>query len=241
MAHQLDGAFLRIGRAQEHLDNLKTRTSAFVESERHAFGVQFHAEDPEDLSKLKLVVPETPPPDIWGVLTGEIVYNLRVALDYLVYALAEKDSGQPKSGTQFPIEDTPDGFAGRQKTFLNGVNAVHVVAIERLQPYKGCQWTGVLKRLSNVDKHRHLVRLKGQLAVQLAISIGSTGLLDALPNPLGAVAVHSAYSPLSGETVYVQHHALIRIGFDDGTPVMETLETLKLHVAQTLEAFKPEF
>lgn len=240
MGHPLDAAFLRIRRAEEHLADLKARTDVFVEAERKEFAVQLDPKNPEDFSKMRVFVPDTPPPDMLGVLTGEIVHNLRVALDYLIYALAERDSRKVQSGTQFPIEDTPNGFAGRQKTFLKGVNATHVAQIERLQPYNGCQWAQQIRALSNVDKHRHLVRLKGRVGAQLRFTVGSTEGLDILPNPLDA-AVQSAYDPTTGDTVHVQHYTDIRIGFDDGTPVIETLQELQLHVAQTLEAFKPEF
>ena len=39
----------------------------------------------------------------------------------------------------------------------------------------------------------------------------------------------------------VQANIDIQITFDDESPVVETLETLHSQVAQTLEAFKPEF
>jgi len=75
----------------------------------------------------------------FGTLVGEITYNLRCALDYLIYALAVLDSGSDEKGTQFPILDAAKDFAGRGKTMLKGLNAAHVAAIERLQPYQGCR------------------------------------------------------------------------------------------------------
>ena len=44
---------------------------------------------------------------------GETIYNLRSALDYLVYVLARAGKPSNVRDTQFPIEDTMDNFAGR--------------------------------------------------------------------------------------------------------------------------------
>jgi hypothetical protein len=45
-----------------------------------------------------------PIPEEISIVVGEICYNLRAALDYLVYELARLDSGCIQNGTQFPIE-----------------------------------------------------------------------------------------------------------------------------------------
>jgi hypothetical protein len=95
---------------------------------------------------------------IFSVVIGEIVYNLRSALDYLVFELAGLDSGCIIEGTQFPIERSQKSFKWRVRGgWLDVLNAAHVAAIEALQPYRGCQWAAVLQNLSNPDKHVHLV------------------------------------------------------------------------------------
>jgi hypothetical protein len=43
---------------------------------------------------------------------------------------------------------------------LKGINPLHMAAIERLQPYKGCGWTKMLRDLSNPDKHRQFVNMQ---------------------------------------------------------------------------------
>src|SRR5207253_9743560 len=44
------------------------------------------------------------------ILIGEVCYNLRSALDYLIHELTNIDTGPPKHKTQFPIEDGKNGF-----------------------------------------------------------------------------------------------------------------------------------
>jgi hypothetical protein len=83
-----------------------------------------------------------------GIRIGEVCYNLRSALDYLIFELAKLDSCAEQSGTQFPIIDAKEDFEGRGKriflkegiNLLKGINLAHVAAIEQLQPCNGCQW-----------------------------------------------------------------------------------------------------
>lgn len=78
-----------------------------------------------------------------SIRVGETVYNLRSAMDYLIYSLARHDSGRIQKGTQFPIESGKQGFLRRRNTFLRGVADEHVAKIERYQPYRGCPWTPI--------------------------------------------------------------------------------------------------
>ena len=41
------------------------------------------------------------------IRVGEVCYNFRSALDYLIFELAKLDSGVEQGGTQFPIMDSP--------------------------------------------------------------------------------------------------------------------------------------
>jgi hypothetical protein len=168
-----------------------------------------------------------------GVLIGEICYNLRSALDYLVFELAKHDSGIAQDGTQFPIEDKRKNFKSRKKTWLKGINLGHIAAIERLQPYNGCDWTKALRELSNRDKHREFAQIDGDFAAD-AYSIGNPKF-DRLTS-----AVRRTVHPIYGE-MDVKVDFTSRIFFADGTPIVETLEKVKLQVADTLAAFQAEF
>src|SRR5204863_4438007 len=102
----------------------------------------------------------------------EMIYNLRAALDYVVFEPARFDSGQTQNGTQFPIEDKPEGFKGRQKTYLKGLTDPHVALVEEYQPCQGCNWTATLRDLSNPDKHRELHLLLSQLHDEIEVATG---------------------------------------------------------------------
>jgi len=180
------------------------------------------------------------PPLIYGVLVGEVCYNLRAALDYLVYELAINDSGQLQEGTQFPIEDSPDDFAVRhnlragRRCYLRGLNSTHIAAIERLQPYAGTYWPETLRNISNPDKHKTLTVQFGHRSLIVLVDQGPSGL-GHLFGPVYRACV------AGGREVDVQLGCDVFVLFRDGAPVVNTLQEIKTQVRNTLEAFKPEF
>jgi hypothetical protein len=147
--HALDGCRERVRRAEEHLNELEREIAVTIEKQAYSLPFDLDIKPPHPAINVG-DPPETFAGVRLGTLVGEIIYNCRCALDYLIYALAVIDSGKPQEKTQFPIMDTAKDFAGRGKTLLVGVSAAHVAAIERLQPYNGCKWTGLLRALSNI-------------------------------------------------------------------------------------------
>lgn len=225
----LDGCYARVARAREHLAELKRRAAAICEPKRDSVVIERKPgrvrlpggrEVDAVLGSVKFPV-GTPVPLIISILIGEIIYNLRAALDYLIHELAHFDAKEVIDKTQFPIEDSESGFKSRRNNFLEGVSDEHVAAIKRLQPCDGCQWTRVLRELSNSDKHRHHTVVASPVSVS--------------PAPGSTEAI------LAGQTVDVKGDVSVRIVFRDGTPVVETLEQLQSEVAQVLDAFKPDF
>jgi hypothetical protein len=170
-------------------------------------------------------------PLLLSVVLGEIVYNLRSGLDYLVYSLAAADAGTPRNGTQFPIEDSPAGFSGRRCSFLMGLSDKHVAMIEDLQPYKGVEWTRRLRDLSNPDKHRRLTIMKGKEDVGMMAQIR-----DDPNNPL--YSTKAEYNP---DALYVRRRIQLQISLEDGAAVIDTARSLKEQAAKTLKTFESEF
>lgn len=230
--HPLNGAFERVARAGEHLGDLRPRIETFVQQQADAFRPYFDTSSPPNFCL------ELPSTAVMGtmripILIGETCYNLRTALDYLVFALAKHDSGRAQERTQFPIEDLKERFDGNAPRFLRGVNTAHVARIEDLQPYKGCNWTKALRDISNPDKHCTLVAMRS--------SHSGVAYTPADPEYAGlALPIRQTPHPAAG-IVDVKLDLTCSVEFDDGTPVMQTLEIIKLGVAETLEAFKPEF
>jgi hypothetical protein len=120
------------------------------------------------------VVDEPPAlPGHWSVTTGEVIYNLRSALDHAAFELSVIGRGrdltrQEAGASQFPLYTISNDFEKGAPKRLPGVGSDLVALIERVQPYpsrgrehsptlfdEAPYWLGVLNRLSNVEKHRH--------------------------------------------------------------------------------------
>jgi hypothetical protein len=233
LTHPLDGCRERVKRANEHFGELEREITVLFEKQANAVPFNLDTKPPHSPVNVRLPA-ETFAGLRLGTLIGEICYNLRCALDYLVYALAELDAGSPQKGTQFPIIDMANDFAGRGKAMLSGVNFAHVAKIEGLQPYNGCKWTGRLRDLSNMDKHRHIVPSGGNTQVTV-----HSGLEKDLTRICGFK--RKAPHPITGEDVDVKVHILGEITFADRSLVIDTLYELKTQVANTLQHFGSEF
>lgn len=230
---------LRHARAGEHLADIGCMVET-IRAEHKIVIRQGDTDPPEEA--------EIPPHigDRLSVRIGEHIYNLRAALDYLVYEL----SGH-KSQTQFPIEKDSDGFNSRKtghnaltgKTatrHMHGVSTTHCDLIETVQPYwlkahnsdERANWTGLLQSLSNEDKHRRLVALNGltgqpvsrSTVVHAPTAVVHTnrpsGSRIVPPPTLGYVEVHVDFS--------------VEVALKEGFPAYQTLQELQAQVGDFL-------
>ena len=214
----LEDAYLRAHRARLRLNGFRRRVRRFERAEFDAAEIKLF---PEPNVPFQFGRPDNPIPRNYPIAIGEIIYNLRAALDYLVFDLAAFDSGIEQNGTQFPIEDTEQGFRRHMKTYLRGINSGHIASIERLQPYNGCEWTKRFRSLSNPDKHRRLTH-----------ATHNTGL---------TAEINPADSPFPKGGTNIKLEISIFISFQDGTPIIQTLNEFVKQVTNTLGTFKPDF
>jgi len=209
----LEDAFLRCERASLLIDELAKLLEDYELQEKgHVFAELDHE---TKIAKLGFSQPATPPPKIASAIIGEIIYNLRATLDYLVFILALMDSKQPQQQTQFPIVANRKDFSGQVKRHLKGVSPEHITEIEKLQPFVGCTWTGDLRDLSNPDKHRHLATLAGMGSYVFRIKRTKEGF-------------ETEFEPS------------VVVAFDDQRPVIETLRHLHDEVLGVLNRFSTE-
>src|SRR3990170_302115 len=179
MMHPLEGPRIKVLRAKEQIGLLQSESQRFFNREvGGAFIGEFNRKT--RMYPLRLRKGVEVPLD-WGVLIGEIIHNLRSALDGLVYQLAKPREAQPK-GTEFPIflvgrprgcrrgrgkkgkgcSAGGDHFHCRGRDRISLLRREHRADIERLQPYK--RWNGqgqdplwLLHEINNADKHRLIV------------------------------------------------------------------------------------
>jgi len=225
--HPLDCAYEQINGAREHLDALRPEISAFTEEIANSISLKYKKGFIK-INRHHLVVPigtaefpiNRPAPLKTKRLIGEIIQCLRKSLEYLVYELACYDSKSIVEKTQFVIVDCEKKF--RENLWhLKGLTGEHRAMFERLQPYNGCNWTKLLRELSNPDKHKTLIAVKHPVVISL--------------DPSNTEAI------ISGNNVSVDNYASIKITFSNGTPVIEGIEQLVLDVTNTLGLFYFEF
>ena len=125
-----------------------------------------------DIWLYRLQILEQPDPMI-AVIIGEILYDLRSALDHIAVAMAPNNR---KRSAGFPVEVT-DPFAKdasgafiyeeeRRRSFMSKIEGIPADAIALImhgQPYNRegseLETLTLLNRLENADKHRELVTL----------------------------------------------------------------------------------
>lgn len=249
MPHPLDGAYLRIERAQHHIAELNALESAFRVDHEKDIVIEFHPVTQIAGVVLKEEAKVVPP--IFSVIAGEATYNLRAALDYLVFELVKLDWGaRTQNRAKFLIEDSSSSLWGKVKGRngpLRGLSDKHVAMVEGLQPYKGHAWAKKLRDISNPDKHRELSVTRGAMAGMAVFHFDMPP--DWTPPPMpGGISlpyyksgrVVHARDP-RGRDVSMYHDITLFITFSDGLWVVNTLQVLQQQVAATLDAFRLEF
>ena len=214
----LHNAYERVARAKQHLMTLKRRIASFWRL-NPKLAVSFGS-----ATTGTKTLTDTPIPPLIEILVGEIVYNLRAALDYLIYELAILDSGQVQKRTQFPIVDKSSDWANNCRQYkVDKLTKRHKSEILALQPFSGCKWTQTLREISNPDKHRHLTIAAAGFHLGVSLTRGQT------------------IKPPPNNAKKSQRSLALRILFDDGSAIIEELQGLQRHVADVLDSFNPDF
>jgi hypothetical protein len=132
----LDGVRIKIARAQLHLRALREGLDEFARSKPYSIVVET---DPKTGDQLFKVTDEPAvPPDFPEI--GDILYNLRSALDHLAYQLVIGGAAKiaPTKRTSFPIYDDAALFADPQaQAKMRGMDDAVRMRIEWYQPCFG--------------------------------------------------------------------------------------------------------
>ena len=154
------GISAKIGRARDQIEALDADMDGFCKNIKQLI---VHESD-EDADKQAWVYRGATPdvPIEWSLRIGEILYNLRSALDHLVWQLVLANGQEPGHGNAYPIVDDEAKWPNAIRK-LRGVGQISEKRIHGLQPFTGGMnlpfdvgafW--MLQCLCNIDKHRHL-------------------------------------------------------------------------------------
>ena len=92
------------------------------------------------------------------IRVGEIAYNLRSALDHLVYALVLDNNAEPFERHAFPLFEDEAAYRKHAPPKIRGIAPDRCDLIEAFQPFRGDigRHLWMLHLICNIDKHRHL-------------------------------------------------------------------------------------
>lgn len=164
---KLNGAYAKIRRANHHLSQLHASIEEWGSAEENDHVPTFDY-DPSQ-NRLEFMLHKVKPDDInWSLIIGDVVHNLRSALDHLIFQLALLN-GHPvekcrKSAFLVCIDEASYKESSRRIQGL--VSPTALAMIQVLQPYKAAAETGkdprksnlwIISQLDIIDKHRTLV------------------------------------------------------------------------------------
>jgi hypothetical protein len=161
--HPLGSACLKIRRANIHINALKRSIRPFKPntalSTKPIFG-----------GKAELITLDVDPGirEQWGLIIGDIVSNLRAALDHTAWALAMTHcertgtslTGEQARNVRFPLVDESEYRRKQQREpRCEHILPAAIPTIKRFQPYNQREWPdlrllAILNDLVNRDKHR---------------------------------------------------------------------------------------
>jgi hypothetical protein len=229
------GIAAKLERASQHLQTVRTEAAEYIVAGDYGPRVDFEKSIAERGGESGIACRaflQPGPPLRLSVLCGDVVHNLRSALDHLANCLVVANEGTPKEGpggTQFPI-------ASPEKASIadiegRGVSDNAMGLVRDVQPRAPSDPLAILNGLSNVDKHRTLNLLN--------VDFQNVDVLD-MPQHLGEGLKLETPPFIHGQLIYsiigatgqMPHTASYRpeLAFDDvpggRIPVMATLERI---------------
>lgn len=148
----LEGSKLKVERAKEHFSQLDAELGAFHERKPYRIVVEEGPQSGDQIYRVKI---SEQPPLRWATIIGDIVHNLRSALDLLVCDMVRANGNIPNRNTTFPISRSAEDFEKGLPEKVCGVDKKVIRIIRDLKPYKGGNeplW--ILHSLDITDKHR---------------------------------------------------------------------------------------
>ena len=169
MQHPLDGARLKVIRAQEHVDSLKAEIGMYLKERPYDIDTKKKADGTFSTTvRIRIA-----PPLRLSTIVGDCLTNARAALDYTMFQLAHITFDPPfdvtdrndRNVVSFPLFEKPEtdpntAYVNRFNALANRMIAIPTAAdaIDRIkasQPYNAGQGPlGWLHELVNSDKHR---------------------------------------------------------------------------------------
>lgn len=146
---------LKLERAKDHQKDLLSQVGQFWKD----YPPRIEVIDDHNAKQRKWIARlGVPPAEDWALIVGDIVHNLRSALDHLVCRLVESEGNRLTTNTAFPIAESEAGFRKIVRNKTRGVSANTVLAITELRPWPGGNDDlHFLHQIDINDKHKLLL------------------------------------------------------------------------------------
>jgi len=157
----------KVERAMEHINDLNTLLKTFTESDFYSVSVKEHRGsnclffeiDTSGLDRTRC-----------ALIIGDVLHNLKSALDILYYQIFDAYTGAANHRTRFPVRDHREELVGsvkgglKQKGLTDNPSAALIVdlLLDIVKPYKAGNvplWS--LHELNILDKHQLLIPVLG--------------------------------------------------------------------------------
>jgi hypothetical protein len=262
MPRYLTGPRLKLKRASYHLNELQRGVAAFLQSGPYEAVAQ---DNPETGMREARIRVKTPVPPALSAICGDVVHNLRAALDHLAGQLVIANSGQPDSNTEFPIGQAESHYEAIRDRKAKGFSKAALDILDGLKPYKGgndALWR--VHQLDIVDKHRLLLTVAvaadgiildpGAVLRRVTADADTPGL-DTSQIPNLPIQIQAAEKTILTDGVIVYsaptetyHHNDVKVvaqvslaepGIIETEPISPTLHQLVSVVDETINLFEP--
>jgi len=239
---------VKVERARKHLRDLELARDNFINSKPYRLERESNLQTGYNIYRVFDI--QTPSVEI-GLIVGDVIHNLRSALDHLTYQLVLRNGASPTKQTAFPVFDDATkyttGLAGKVK----GIAQSAIDAIDATEPYQGGKGAGfwVLHYLDIADKHHALLTT---LINVTGASFTMPGFWERGYRGVGGVSFPNFGKPLKDGDVVATREAemdndmnlILDVAFTEpevieGRAVIKTLQQLVDLVDNLIVSFKP--
>lgn len=190
----LDSAYAKARRAHEHLATLRASIDAYRASEPHEFVQELvdHMFQPELAVVNFRVNVKRPPPENWGLIVGDILTNLRAALDHALFghaAARQTLTAAQERALQYPLIAKASEWLSAQAKLAPFTEPAVLQVIKDSQPFKveRPDWHtfALLNGLVNRDKHRQVrVVSYSNEVFDITYTTGDVEMVDSRPREM---------------------------------------------------------
>lgn len=187
--HRLAGPIMKTERAKEHVLYLDREVRGFIENK--AYEVMRYDETVTGYWSYRVRVHQQPPAH-WGLVIGDILHNLRAALDHLACQLVLENGGIVTKNTYFPISETAQQFEASYSAKMRGASSEALRLVKGVQAHSSGNiafWR--LHQLDIADKHRILIPV-GAAFSHITLDVGAAFETFGLPKASMKVGIKPA-------------------------------------------------